>query len=114
MKKILFSILTFSFAAISALATNPVTTAMPSLSIAPDGRAAGMGDAGVATNPDLNSQHWNPAKYAFMESKGGLTANYTPWLTKLVNDIDLAYSMRVLISLVSRISFFDNASISSC
>ena len=91
MKKILFSILTFSFAAISALATNPVTTAMPSLSIAPDGRAAGMGDAGVATNPDLNSQHWNPAKYAFMESKGGLTANYTPWLTKLVNDIDLAY-----------------------
>jgi len=64
---------------------------MPSLSIAPDGRAAGMGDVGVATNADLNSQHWNPAKYAFMDSKGGLTANYTPWLTKLVNDIDLAY-----------------------
>jgi hypothetical protein len=50
-----------------------------------------MGDLGVATSPDLNSQHWNPAKYAFMESKGGITANYTPWLTKLVNDIDLAY-----------------------
>ena len=91
MKKILFSILTFSVVAISAMATNPVTTAMPSLSIAPDGRAAGMGDVGVATNADLNSQHWNPAKYAFMESKGGLTANYTPWLTKLVSDIDLAY-----------------------
>ena len=62
-----------------------------SLTIAPDGRAAGMGDVGVATNADLNSQHWNPAKYAFMESKGGITANYTPWLTKLVSDIDLAY-----------------------
>ena len=91
MKKILFSILTFSAFSLSVLATNPVITAMPSLSIAPDGRAAGMGDVGVATNADLNSQHWNPAKYAFMESKGGLTANYTPWLTKLVNDIDLAY-----------------------
>lgn len=91
MKKTFFSILTFSILSLPILATNPVTTAMPSLSIAPDGRAAGMGDVGVATNADLNSQHWNPAKYAFMESKGGLTANYTPWLTKLVSDIDLAY-----------------------
>lgn len=91
MKKTFFSILTFSILSLPILATNPVITAMPSLSIAPDGRAAGMGDVGVATNADLNSQHWNPAKYAFMESKGGLTANYTPWLTKLVNDIDLAY-----------------------
>jgi hypothetical protein len=91
MKKILFSILTFSFLALPMLATNPVMTAMPSLTIAPDGRAAGMGDVGVATNADLNSQHWNPAKYAFMESKGGLTVNYTPWLTKLVSDINLAY-----------------------
>ncbi len=91
MKKILFSILTFSFLALPVLATNPVMTAMPSLTIAPDGRSAGMGDVGVATHADLNSQHWNPAKYAFMESKGGITANYTPWLTKLVSDIDLAY-----------------------
>ena len=91
MKKILFSIFAISAFAVSALATNPVTTSMPSLSIAPDGRAAGMGDVGVATNADLNSQHWNPAKYAFMDSKGGITANYTPWLTKLVSDIDLAY-----------------------
>ena len=91
MKKILFSILTFSVLTLPMLATNPVMTAMPSLTIAPDGRAAGMGDVGVATNADLNSQHWNPAKYAFMESKGGITANYTPWLTKLVTDIDLAY-----------------------
>ena len=91
MKKILFSILTFSLLALPLMATNPVMTAMPSLTIAPDGRAAGMGDVGVATNADLNSQHWNPAKYAFMDSKGGITANYTPWLTKLVSDIDLAY-----------------------
>ena len=70
---------------------NPIITAMPSLSIAPDAHAGGLGDIGAATNPDLNSQHWNPAKYAFMESHGGITANYTPWLTKLVNDINLAY-----------------------
>ncbi len=70
---------------------NPLITAMPSLSIAPDGRAAGMGDIGVATEADFNSQYWNPAKYAYMYSKGGITANYTPWLRKLVSDIDLAY-----------------------
>ena len=91
MKKILFSILTFSVCSLSVLATNPVMTSMPSLTIAPDGRAAGMGDVGVATQADINSQHWNPAKYAFMDSKGGISANYTPWLTKLVTDIDLAY-----------------------
>lgn len=72
--------------------TNPVITAMPSLSIAPDARAAGMGDIGVATDPDLNSQRWNAAKLAYMESHGGITANYTPWLRKLgVTDLDLAY-----------------------
>ena len=64
---------------------------MPSLSIAPDARAAGMGDIGVATTADLNSQYWNAAKFAFMESQGGITANYTPWLRKLVGDIDLAH-----------------------
>ena len=91
MKKILLSILTLVGLALPALATNPVITAMPSLTIAPDAHAAGMADIGAATNPDLNSQHWNPSKYAFMESKGGITVNYTPWLTKLVNDINLAY-----------------------
>ena len=89
MKKILFSI--FSLISLSAMALNPVNPAMPSLTIAPDARAAGMADVGVATNADLNSQHWNPAKYAFMDSKGGITANYTPWLTQLVDDINLAY-----------------------
>ena len=70
---------------------NPLITSMPSLSIAPDARAAGLGDLGVATEADFNSQYWNPAKYAYMYSKGGITANYTPWLRKLVSDIDLAY-----------------------
>ena len=70
---------------------NPLITSMPSLSIAPDARAAGLGDVGVATDADFNSQYWNPAKYAYMYSKGGITANYTPWLRKLVGDIDLAY-----------------------
>ncbi|MCR5050387.1 MAG: type IX secretion system outer membrane channel protein PorV [Paludibacteraceae bacterium] len=70
---------------------NPIITAMPSLAIAPDARAAGMADVGVATDADFNSQYWNPAKYAYMYSKGGITANYTPWLRQLVGDIDLAY-----------------------
>ncbi|MBQ9523064.1 MAG: PorV/PorQ family protein, partial [Paludibacteraceae bacterium] len=97
MKKILISLAAVLFAAtMSAQKTlddtmNPLITSMPSLSITPDARAAGMGDVGVATNADFNSQYWNPAKYAYMYSKGGLTANYTPWLRKIVSDIDLAY-----------------------
>ncbi|MCR4664085.1 MAG: type IX secretion system outer membrane channel protein PorV [Paludibacteraceae bacterium] len=71
--------------------TNPIITAMPSLTIAPDAAAAGMGDVGTATRPDMNSQHWNPAKYAFFEERGGISASYTPWLRSLVGDIDLAY-----------------------
>jgi hypothetical protein len=70
-------------------ALNPVLTGVPALSITPDARAGGMGDVGVATKPDENSQYWNPAKYAFMESEAGLAISYTPWLRKLVNDIDL-------------------------
>lgn len=95
MKRIFFSTLALIGLTLpimaDGLSSNPVITAMPSLSIAPDAHAAGLGDIGTATNPDLNSQHWNPAKYAFMDSKGGITANYTPWLRKLVSDIDLAY-----------------------
>lgn len=91
MKKILLTVLTIFGLTMSLMATNPVNTVMPSLTIAPDGRAAGMGDIGAATAADLNSQHWNPSKYAFMESKGGVTVNYTPWLTKLNADINLAY-----------------------
>lgn len=74
------------------LPLNPIITGQPSLSITPDARGAAMGDAGVATNPDMNSQYWNPAKYAFMDLRGGINASYTPWLRKLgVTDIDLAY-----------------------
>jgi hypothetical protein len=70
---------------------NPLITGVPSLSIAPDARAGGMGDVGVATTPDVNSQYWNPAKYAFLESGAGVSLSYTPWLRKLVSDINLAY-----------------------
>ena len=70
---------------------NPVDHAVISQTIAPDARAAGMGDVGVATDPDVNSQYWNPAKYPFCISRAGVALNYTPWLRKLVNDIDLAY-----------------------
>ncbi len=70
---------------------NPVEHAVISQTIAPDARGAGMGDVGVATDPDVNSQHWNPAKYPFCISRAGIALNYTPWLRKLVSDIDLAY-----------------------
>lgn len=70
---------------------NPVTTSVTSQSIAPDARSAGMGDVGVATDPDVVSQYWNPAKYPFNISRAGVAINYTPWLRQLVNDIDLAY-----------------------
>lgn len=70
---------------------NQVEHAVISQTIAPDARAAGMGDVGAATDPDVNSQFWNPAKYPFCISRAGLALNYTPWLRQLVNDIDLAY-----------------------
>lgn len=70
---------------------NPVTTSVTSQSIAPDARSAGMGDVGAATDPDVVSQYWNPAKYPFNISRAGVAINYTPWLRQLVSDIDLAY-----------------------
>lgn len=69
---------------------SPINTAVPSLSIAPDARGGAMGDNGASTLPDVNSQYWNAAKYAFMESKAGVSLSYTPWLRKLVNDVALA------------------------
>lgn len=99
MKKSFLVIVATLLAVLPALAqttnadyNNPIITGQPSLSITPDARGAAMGDAGVATNPDMNNQYWNPAKYAFMDMRGGINASYTPWLRKLgVNDIDLAY-----------------------
>ena len=70
---------------------NPIEHAVISQTIAPDARAAGMGDVGAATDPDVNSQYWNPAKYPFCISRAGIALNYTPWLRQLVNDIALAY-----------------------
>ena len=70
---------------------NPERNSVTSQTIAPDARAAGMGDVGAATDPDVNSQYWNPAKYPFCISRAGVAVNYTPWLRQLVNDMDLAY-----------------------
>ena len=70
---------------------NPVNTSVTSQTIAPDARAAGFGDAGAATDPDVVSQYWNPAKYPFTISRAGVALNYTPWLRQLVSDMDLAY-----------------------
>jgi hypothetical protein len=71
--------------------SNPITTSVPFLNIAPDSRAGAMGDAGVATSPDVYSAQWNPAKYAFTEKDYGLSVSYTPWLRKLVDDMYIFY-----------------------
>jgi len=103
MKKhlLLFSSLFFAISSLSAQEFDPenptapylntVTTAAPLLLIAPDARAAGMGDAGVSTAPDNYSQHHNPAKYVFNDDIFGVGVSYSPWLKNLVNDIHLIY-----------------------
>lgn len=68
-----------------------ITTAVPFLTITPDSRAAGMGDAGVATSPDANSAYWNSAKLAFIEKSYGVSGSYTPWLGKIINDMSVFY-----------------------
>jgi len=73
------------------LENNPIISSVPSLTISPDARGAGMGDVGVATSPDVNSQFWNPAKYVFAESEAGMSFSFTPWLRQLVSDINLTY-----------------------
>ena len=70
---------------------NPVRTSVTSQGIAPDARAAGLGDVGAATEADVYSQFWNPAKYPFAISRAGVGLSYTPWLRQLVNDIGLAH-----------------------
>ena len=95
MKKIFISFLLFFAFSVSSWAQkdlfNPINTGVNSLNIAPDSRGGGMGDVGAATDPDNNSQYWNPAKYPFTIGRAGVSISYTPWLRKLVNDIDLAY-----------------------
>jgi len=70
---------------------NAIQTVVPFLTIAPDSRAGAMGDAGVATSPDVYSMHWNPAKFAFIDGNGGIGISYSPWLRNLVPDINIAY-----------------------
>ncbi len=70
---------------------NAIQSAVPFLTIAPDSRSGAMGDVGVATSPDVNSIHWNSAKFAFIKEDAGVALSYTPWLRNLVNDINLAY-----------------------
>lgn len=70
---------------------NTITTAVPFLLISPDSRAGAMGDIGSATSADANSQAYNPSKYVFNENKFGISVSYSPWLRKLVGDINLAY-----------------------
>lgn len=96
-----FLALAFSFNAISQDVSgideigrnnlNTITTAVPFLLISPDSRAGGMGDVGVATSPDANSLHWNPAKYSFIDQEVGFAVSYVPWLRNLVPDINLSY-----------------------
>ena len=100
MKKTVLTLLSFAFIVSGLYAQtdlgdkdflNPLYTGIPSLSIAPDAKSGGMGDVGAATTPDVFSQHWNPSKYAFMESPVGFAFSYTPWLSQLVEDINLFY-----------------------
>ncbi|MEI7829220.1 MAG: type IX secretion system outer membrane channel protein PorV [Prolixibacteraceae bacterium] len=75
----------------SEIRYNPITTAVPFLTITPDSRHGAMGDVGVATSPDANAQYWNPSKLAFIDDKLGFSLSFTPWLRQLVNDVNLAY-----------------------
>ncbi len=70
---------------------NTITTAVPFLLITPDARSGALGDVGVAVSPDVNATHWNPAKLAFLKDDYGFSLSYSPWLQKLVPDINLAY-----------------------
>jgi len=70
---------------------NPISTAVPFLTITPDSRHSAMGDVGAATSPDANSQYMNPSKFAFAQDKWGFSLSYTPWLRQLVSDVNLAY-----------------------
>jgi Type IX secretion system protein PorV len=88
---ILFLLLFAGTAPVFSQELNAIQTVVPFLSIAPDSRAGAMGDAGVATTPDAYSQHWNPAKFAFIDGKAGVGISYSPWLRNLVPDINIAY-----------------------
>ena len=88
----IFLLLLFSLTArLNSQELNAIQTVVPFLTIAPDSRAGAMGDVGAATSPDVYSQHWNPAKYAFIDGNAGVGISYSPWLRNLVPDINIAY-----------------------
>ena len=100
MKKLLlicaltFTVVQYSFAqtvVIPQTDSRVITTGMPFLLIAGDARSAGMGDMGVATSVDAFSQQYNSSKYVFSTYKQGFSVSYTPYLSKLVNDIGIGY-----------------------
>lgn len=91
MKKIVVNIfLIFNLLNLYSQDRRVITTAVPFLMISADARASGLGEQGVATTPDAFSQHWNPAKYVFLDNKSGVGVSYTPYLSKLVSDVFLA------------------------
>ena len=91
MKKIVINIfLIFNLLNLYSQDRRVITTAVPFLMISADARASGLGEQGVATTPDAFSQHWNPAKYVFLDNKSGVGVSYTPYLSKLVSDVFLA------------------------
>ena len=89
---LLLAIVLIASGQLKAQEYNAIPVAVPSLQFAPDARGGGMGDIGAATMPDVYSQYWNAAKYPFITSNAGFAASYTPWLSKLVNDINLMYA----------------------
>ena len=93
MKKLIgiLSGLLIAFSSFSQDELNTITTGVPFLLIGTDARAGAMGDLGAATTPDVNSMHWNPAKFAFVENDLGVSISFVPWLRALVNDINLSY-----------------------
>lgn len=93
--KIIVSILSLCMSGVALAQTeyNVIPISVQMLNIAPEARGTAMGDAGVASTPDVSSQHWNPAKYAFMESKAGASLSITPWLRQIINDINLFYGV---------------------
>jgi hypothetical protein len=88
---ILFLLLFTGAARVYSQELNAIQTVVPFLTIAPDSRSGAMGDVGAATTPDVYSQHWNPAKFAFIDGKAGVGISYSPWLRNLVPDINIAY-----------------------
>ena len=90
MKKIAFLLISILSLQYVQAQERVITTGVPFLLVAADGRSAGLGDQGVATSADAFSQQWNPAKYAFINKQQGVHVSYTPYLNGLVNDISCA------------------------